>query len=412
MITHNNRQYPDSKKLLKHGIIILGCTTLILFFAPLAITKWNWIPLDVSKPNEIGDTLGGILGPLVGLIAVTLTFLAFWAQYDANIQQRIQFDTSLDNEKTAREAEEIKATEELNRKNKEIKDQQEQFIQTQELQQNQIILQDKRSRINIFETRFYNMLAIHRDNANEIEANNIKGRKVFIHMLDELKLIFNIFNSIMIDEGLKNEISEEELYNIAYLSFFFGIGEKSTPMVKDLVSSEHTKYVEIFHGKINDLKNQGNPNSEMILKIGTNDYDLKHVYTFGAGHLRRLSHYIRHLFQTVKFVDDQPNEIISIQDKYSYVSNLRAQLSAHEQILLFYNSISVMGKPWLEPLLPSKDNYIQRYCMLKSIPLNAADFYKKPLDIFNEKNMSGKIMFEWLEIKDRMENLNGNSTSS
>ncbi len=150
----------------------------------------------------------------------------------------------------------------------------------------------------------------------------------------------------------------------------------------------------------------------MILKIGTNDYNLKHVYSFGVGHLRRLSHYIRHLFQTVKFVDDQPNEIISMQDKYSYVSNLRAQLSAHEQILLFYNSISVMGKPWLEPLSPSKDNYIQRYCMLKSIPLNAADFYKKPLDIFNEKNMSGKSMFEWLEIKDRMEDLNGNSTSS
>ncbi len=249
-------QYPDSKKLLKHGIIILGCTTLILFFAPLAITKWNWVPLDVSKPNEIGDTLGGILGPLVGLIAVILTFLAFWAQYDANIQQRIQFDTSLDNEKADRVAEEIKAAEELNRKNREIEEQQEQFQQTQVFQHNQIILQDKRSRINIFETRFYTMLAIHRDNANEIEANNIKGRKVFIHMLDELKLIFNIFNSIMTDEGLENEISEEELYNIVYLSFFFGIGEKSSPMVKDLVSSEHTKYVDIFHSKINNRKNQ------------------------------------------------------------------------------------------------------------------------------------------------------------
>ena len=79
----------------------------------------------------------------------------------------------------------------------------------------------------------------------------------------------------------------------------------------------------------------------MILKIGTNKYDLKHVYSFGVGHLRRLGHYIRHLFQTVKFVDDQPNEIISMEDKYSYVSNLRAQLSAHEQILLFYNSPKV-----------------------------------------------------------------------
>lgn len=410
MITLNNRKYPDSKKLLKRGIIILGGTTLILFFTPLAITKWNWVSLDVSKPNEIGDTLGGILGPLVGLIAVTLTFLAFWAQYDANIQQRIQFDKSLDNEKTAREAEEKKALEELQRKNKEIKEQQEQFILTQKLQQEQILLQDRRARINIFETRFYSMLAIHRDNANEIEANKIKGRKLFIHMLDELKLIYNIFNAIMLEEEFKNELSEEEVYNIAYLSFFFGIGVKSTPMVKDLVGSELEKYVEVFHDRIKDLKNNAEANSGKTLKIGANYFDIKHVYSFGAGHLRRLSHYIRHLFQTVKFVDDQPNEIISMQDKYSYISNLRAQLSTHEQILLFYNSISVMGKPWLEPLLPSKENYIQRYCMLKSIPLNAADFYKKPLDIFNYTNLSGKPMFEWSEIKDRMENLNNNST--
>lgn len=412
MITHNNRQYPNSKKLLIRGIIILGCTTLILFFAPLAVTSWDWIHLDVYKPNEIGDTLGGILGPLVGLIAVALTFLAFWAQYDANIQQRIQFDTSLDNEKLAREAEEKKASEELKRKNLEIKEQQEQFLQTQELHQNQIILQDKRSRINIFETRFYTMLAIHRDNANEIEANKIKGRKVFIHMLDELKLIFSIFNAIMIDEGLeKNVILEEELYNIVYLSFFFGIGEKSTPMVKDLVGSELTKYVDLFHGRIISIQNQKEVNSNMVLKIGINEYNLNHVYSLGVGHLRRLGHYIRHLFQIVKFVDEQPNEIISMGDKYSYISNLRAQLSAHEQILLFYNAISIMGKPWLDALLPSKENYIERYCMLKSIPINAADFYKKPLDIFKEKNLSGKSMFEWVEIKDRMKNLNGDSTN-
>ncbi|MGQ7947590.1 putative phage abortive infection protein [Flavobacterium sp. WC2509] len=411
MITHNNRKYPDSKKLLKRGITILGCTTLILFFAPLVITKCDWVHLDVYKPNEIGDTIGGILGPLVGLIAVALTFLAFWAQYDANIQQRIQFDTSLDNEKIAREAEENKASEEIERKNTEIKERQEQFVETQELQQNQIRLQDKRARINIFETRFHTMLAIHRDNANEIEANNIKGRKVFIHMLDELKLIFNIFNAIMKDESHENAIREEELYNIVYLSFFFGIGEKSTPMVKDLVGSELSKYVDICHNRIINFKNQKNVKSEMILKIGTNDYNLSHVYSFGVGHLRRLSHYIRHLFQTVKFVDDQPNEIISMGDKYNYVSNLRAQLSAHEQILLFYNSISVMGKPWLDSLYPSNENYIQRYCMLKSIPLNAADFYKKPLDIFTEKNMSGKSMFEWVEIKHRMEDLDNESTS-
>lgn len=411
-LDNNPRKYPNSKRLLKRGIIILACTTFVIFFAPLAITKWDWIHLDLYKPNEIGDTIGGILGPLVGLIGVTLTFLAFWAQYDANIQQRIQFDTSLDNEKKARESEEKKAFEERERKNTEIKEQQEQFLKAQELQQDQIRLQDKRARINVFETRFHTMLAIHRDNANNIEVNNIEGRKVFIHMLDELKLIFKIFQAIMKEDGNVAALSEEELYNIIYLSFFFGIGEKSTPMVKDLVGSQLSQFVDLCHNKIIYFKTQKKKNSLMVFKVGINEYDLDHVYSFGVGHLRRLGHYIRHLFQTVKFVDDQPNDILSIDDKYNYVSNLRAQLSAHEQILLFYNAVSIMGKPWLDSLLPSNENYIERYCMLKSIPINAADFYKKPLDVFAEKNLRGKSMFEWVEIKSRMEELTNNKGTS
>ncbi|RZL40946.1 MAG: hypothetical protein EOP00_25765 [Pedobacter sp.] len=411
MTTENNlRKYPDSKKLLKRGIAILIFTISILFFAPLAITNWDWIHLDVYKPNEIGDTIGGILGPLVGLIAVALTFLAFWAQYDANIQQRIQFDTALENEKNAREKEEKKSVIEQERKNIEFKEQQNQFLKAQKLQQDQIRLQDKRARINIFETRFYTMLAIHRDNANNIEVNHIKGRKVFLHMLDELKLIFKIFQAIIKDEGHEGVLSEEELYNIIYLSFFFGIGEKSTPMVKDLVGSELSKFVDICHTKIINVKSQKGENLQIIFKIGVNEYELDKVYSFGVGHLRRLGHYIRHLFQIVKFVDDQPEDILSIDDKYNYVSNLRAQLSAHEQILLFYNAISIMGQPWLDSLSPNNENYIERYCMLKSIPINAADFYKKPLNIFSEKNIRGKSMFEWVEIKDRMEALNNHNS--
>lgn len=403
---NNTRKYPDSNILLKRGILILTCTSLIVFFIPLAVTKWDWIHLDVSKPNEIGDTIGGILGPLVGLIGVALTFLAFWAQYDANIQQRIQFDTSLDNERKARESEEKKIAEEQRIKNAEVKAEQEKFIITQKLQQEQILLQDKRARINVFETRFHTMLAIHRDNANSIEVNKIKGRKVFIHLLDELKLMYEIFSAIAKENGIDVSITQVELYNIVYLSFFFGIGEKSTPMVKDLVGTKLSKLVDIFHNEIVNAKKQSSKEDPTnMFRIGINIYKWDKVYTFGVGHLRRLGHYIRHLFQTVKFVDDQNVDILSPNDKYNYISNLRAQLSAHEQILLFYNAISVMGKPWLDTLSPGNENYIERYCMLKSIPINAADFYRKPLDVFTEINSQGKSMFEWVEIKARMSDL-------
>lgn len=44
--------------------------------------------LDFTDTGEIGDTIGGIMSPFVAMIAALLTFIAFWIQYKANIQQR------------------------------------------------------------------------------------------------------------------------------------------------------------------------------------------------------------------------------------------------------------------------------------------------------------------------------------
>lgn len=47
----------------------------------------EWL-LDFSDTGEIGDTIGGIMGPFIAIAAAGLTFIAFWVQYKANIQQR------------------------------------------------------------------------------------------------------------------------------------------------------------------------------------------------------------------------------------------------------------------------------------------------------------------------------------
>ena len=80
-----------SKKILYYGVISLIIAVAGAVFLPLIVTKYHWISLDVNEPNEIGDTIGGILGPAVAIIAALLTFIAFWAQYEANIEQRKQF---------------------------------------------------------------------------------------------------------------------------------------------------------------------------------------------------------------------------------------------------------------------------------------------------------------------------------
>lgn len=44
--------------------------------------------LDFRNTGQVGDTIGGIMGPFVAIAAAILTFLAFWVQYKANEQQR------------------------------------------------------------------------------------------------------------------------------------------------------------------------------------------------------------------------------------------------------------------------------------------------------------------------------------
>ena len=44
--------------------------------------------IDFSETGQIGDTIGGIMGPFIAIAAAGLTFIAFWVQYKANIYQR------------------------------------------------------------------------------------------------------------------------------------------------------------------------------------------------------------------------------------------------------------------------------------------------------------------------------------
>ena len=117
----------------------------------------------------------------------------------------------------------------------------------------------------------------------------------------------------------------------------------------------------------------------------------------GHGHVSRLGHYFRHLFQTVKFVIEQDDEIIP--NKYEYIKTLRAQLSTHEQLLLYYNSLSILGKPWNDA------NLLTDYRFIKNIPLPYADFYKSPKEEFGIINSAGEQLFEWDEISERLKNL-------
>ncbi len=89
-------QKKEQKILLIAGALaIFGC------FAPVIFTRtklFEW--LDFSNTGEIGDTIGGTMTPIVSLVAVILTYLAFLKQVEANKIQTEQFNETLKQKET------------------------------------------------------------------------------------------------------------------------------------------------------------------------------------------------------------------------------------------------------------------------------------------------------------------------
>jgi hypothetical protein len=331
---------------------------IVILSFPYLFTNFSWFGQDFSNTGEIGDTVGGIMGPYIAIVAAFLTFFAFWVQYKANEQQK------------------------------------------HDLQ------------IERFESKFYNMIDIHRQNVTEIViGKSLVSRKAFISMFNELKFLYlatDLFFKTPQQKDLiksltgSDSISDENTFNIAYLIFFFGIGPNSTKLIFSLVDNRYSGILLNLEVYLKGQQTIWRQEKKIAIDEKTREGDgvfiLKTSYKPFNGHMSRLSHYIRHLFQLLKFIDDQPDKIINYDAKYNYASTVRAQLSAHEQLLLYYNALSSLGKPWFDK---DKD-YIKKYCMVKSMPIPLADIYKKPLDVLPLKNKQGKVMFEWTEIQERM----------
>lgn len=337
-----------------------GLILVILSF-PILFTKFSWFDLDFTNTGQIGDTIGGIMGPFIAIAAAILTFFAFWVQFVANETQK------------------------------------------KALIKQEIDLAQER-----FETKFYNQIEILKSNIDELQiGQSTKGRKAFISLFNELKFICHVVNNHYENNFLPNlqiEISEEARYNIAYLIFFFGIGENSTVLVRSLLTADQLMFFENAATVVQ--ANQTLWRTERLngntIAVDTDElpFTLDIRYMPGNGHTSKLSHYIRHLFQTVKFVHEADNKVISQEMKYNYMTILRSQLSPHEQLFIYYNAISILGKPWIEPF-----NYIDKYCIIKSILLPLANFYLTPIEKLGQLNVDGKPLFEWTEINARLQNL-------
>jgi hypothetical protein len=349
------------KNILKSflfAVLTIFISIIIFFVIPyLVIHKslgWNYG--GVTGP--IGDTIGGITGPVVGFIGAILTFLAFWIQVQANKAQAVQFDK-----------------------------------------------QDIDTRIDRFENKFYELLQLHKDNVDEIsidgyEQRKVEKRKAFVSMYREFRNAFfvtkNKYNELIVSKKIDFAYSDEQLLRLAYIFFYTGVGINSDKLNKAMVGSQ---FDNILYAEVNnELKKIQASHKKMSKDKSLPELEIEGLgksmspksYRPFVGHLNRFGHYYRHLFQTVKFVVNQDEEFINNEQKLEYLRTLRAQLSDHEQVMLYYNAIVGFGQAWID------NGYFTDYKMIHNMPLPLADFGVKPELKFQNELEGGQDLFEWL----------------
>lgn len=329
----------------KITLLIILCIALIPVTGFIVI---RWLGGHIEQSAQLGDTVGGLMGPFIAICASFLTFIAFLVQFEANQQQK------------------------------------------QDLE------------IERFESKYFELLNLHKQNVSEMKHESGKqGREVFVSLYDELKLANDLIDVI---NNFDKKLSPNIASRLAYVVFFFGIGPNSEkqyetlPNERDLLNylkgclEAHTSgFEKQYFDKFQFGPIISNEQINQVLK----EYDTL-TSRFFNGHISQLSHYYRHLFQTVRYVVEQfPKNIKGAEREEKikeYLRILRAQLSNHEQILLYYNGSSI-ANAWFEK------GYFTKYRMIHNLPLPLADFGLKPNDhpeiIKWRKENPNDDLFEW-----------------
>lgn len=278
--------------------------------------------------------------------------------------------------------------------------------------------QAKENKRRAFESSFFEMIRLHRENINELRYRIFKlDEFVTYENRQVIRLIFQEFiecyrevrkfsNSKIISDYLTPEYHkklkkiiasknskinpiEMARIDIAYAIVFYGLGVEGESVVRSLFENkynpeyyfrllffiklkpkksnserfdnwEKARNLELqdLHKLIDELyANRKQPGRTNTLSMFACDFKLNLAYEkYYGGHQFRLGHYFRHLYQSFKYLNGHAS--LTEKEKYSYGKLYRAQLSTYEQALLFINSISSMGMKWeLTPDTSAGDKY-------------------------------------------------------
>jgi hypothetical protein len=307
-------------------IVLTICLLLGSFVAPKLITS-RFLGVTINESTaKAGDTIGGLMNPFIAIAGVITTGLAFYIQYKANEQGKRQFREQLNVQK--------------------------------------------------FESQFYEMLKLHRDNVSEMKISGydfeengklvrfertVDGRKIFVSMKKELECILEIY----VNSGSQ---LDHQAFQKCYRLFFFGLeefekqypNETSLHLLFKRARKQHRSPDNTI--KDNKERKRFKQTQQRGQRFVSHYVKLNFNYKPFSGHSSRMGHYFRHLYLTVKSIVNS-NVVKDYHEKMKYLKLLRAQLSNHEQILLFYNWLGGFGENWEN----EKNEFFTEYRMIHNL---------------------------------------------
>ena len=332
------KAFPNHDDILTDGLSRLITwfvfVSAVMLMLPLLLTCNSISFIDFTETGQIGDTIGGILGPFVALLAAFLTFLAFWIQYRANNLQRDIAERQL-NLSTQQNDMVAKQTE--------IAEKQMEMAKEQE----------KKYAIERFENTLHQMLDVYSRNSEAVRAGELSGKEAFEELAAEFVFIYRVLHQMLnelskskdykkiVDDNQKRAVdlylrildSDNKkrllfLMNLSYALFFTGAYTKNkVSLQSDLVGSILEN--ELFW-RIKDMlftKSLTNTYKSKLMALGRTDIvSYSAPYEMACGHSSALGHYYRQMLQIVRFVSETPGKMLTEEQKYEYVKMLRSQL--------------------------------------------------------------------------------------
>lgn len=364
----------NSNKALLWSAVFIGALIIVICFLPYLFTHFSI--LDFSNTGQIGDTIGGIMSPFVGIIAAVLTFMAFWIQYKANDEQKNAIQE--------------------NRK--------------------ELMAQQNRYNIDKFENKLELLLKTYQNCVDNLQYNKLSGRHVFAELLDDLKLTYELVEYSYVKWFLGGCKHNRKEYDEDVRSFHVALMANDEKIKQFLTE---TAYTFFFYGKpyFTTLETKNAPGKVVVIETL---YDMVSKIQYREGHDRRigevaaidrvkmfgyqapvpvlqgyssqLAPYIRQLFAIVKLIDTCSIPTIGYEEKYGYLKMLRSQMSDEEQALLYYNSVSPLGIAWNEKTYHNRQEVntdtmglIARYRLIKNLPPRFPYFGIIPMNYYSEE---------------------------